>query len=175
MRFGTDVVIGIDIGTTSSKAVARSASQRGIPYVEQPTPWHTGSCGQTDIDPYRLVDVAVDLIGRAVREAESACGAVRVRSIGVTGLAESGVLLDAAGRPSAPVIAWFDHRGSQELEQLDRQSPGFAATFERTTGLPWSSQASMAKLLWLRAGGYPAGPGVDLAERTRMDRLRPGR
>ena len=85
MRFGTDVVIGIDIGTTSSKAVARSASQRGIPYVEQPTPWHTGSCGQTDIDPYRLVDVAVDLIGRAVRAAESACGAVRVRGIGVTG------------------------------------------------------------------------------------------
>ena len=158
MTFSTDVVIGIDIGTTSSKAVARSAAQRGIPYVEQPTPWHTGSCGQTDIDPYRLVDVAVDLIGRAVREAESACGAVRVRGIGVTGLAESGVLLDAAGRPSAPVIAWFDHRGGQELEQLGRRSPGFATAFERTTGLPWSSQASMAKLLWLRASGYPAGP-----------------
>jgi sugar (pentulose or hexulose) kinase len=32
-------------------------------------------------------------------------GPVRVRGIGVTGLAESGVLLDAAGRPAAPVIA----------------------------------------------------------------------
>ena len=30
--------------------------------------------------------------------------------------------------------------------------------FERTTGLRWSSQASIAKLLWLRASGYPAGP-----------------
>ena len=102
--------------------------------------------------------MAVELIGRAVRAAESAWGPVRVRGIGVTGLAESGVLLDAAGRPAAPVIAWFDHRGGHELEQLGREAPGFAATFERTTGLRWSSQASLAKLLWLRASGYRTGP-----------------
>ena len=130
------VVLGIDIGTTSSKAVARSMSQHGAPYVELPTPWHTGGCSQTEIDPHRLVSVAVDLIGRAVRAAESARGSVRVGSIGVTGLAESGVLLDAAGRPVAPVIAWFDHRGGNEIEQLAREAPGFADAFERTTGLP---------------------------------------
>ena len=155
----SNVVLGIDIGTTSSKAVARSTSRDSTHYVEQPTPWHTPGCGQTEIDPYRLVDVAVDLIGRAIRAAESAWGPVRVRSIGVTGLAESGVLLDAAGRPTGPVIAWFDHRGGHELEQVGREAPDFAATFERTTGLPWSSQASLAKLLWLRASGYRPGPG----------------
>jgi sugar (pentulose or hexulose) kinase len=158
MTFSTDIVLGVDIGTTSSKAVARSTARYGTHYVEQPTPWHTQNCGQTEIDPYRLVEVAVELIGRAVRAAESAWGPVRVRSIGVTGLAESGVLLDAAWRPAAPVIAWFDHRGGHELEQAARESPEFAATFERTTGLRWSSQASLAKLLWLRASGHPAGP-----------------
>ena len=95
--------------------------------------------------------MAADLIGSTVQAAESACGPVRVRSIGVTGLAESGVLLDAAARPAAPVIAWFDHRGDHELEQAGREFPAFAAMFERTTGLRWSSQASIAKLLWLRA------------------------
>jgi sugar (pentulose or hexulose) kinase len=158
MTISRDVVLGLDIGTTSSKAVARSASRGGTPYAEQPTPWHTPSGGQTEIDPHRLVDVAVDLIGRTVRAAESVWGPVRVRSIGVTGLAESGVLLDAGGRPAAPVIAWFDHRGGHELEQLGREAPGFAARFERTTGLRWSSQASLAKLLWLRASGYWASP-----------------
>ena len=77
-----------------------------------------------------------------------------MRGIGVTGLAESGVLLDAARRPAAPVIAWFDHRGGNEIEEVGRQSPEFAAAFARTTGLPWSSQASIAKLLWLRSHGY---------------------
>jgi len=153
-----DVVIGIDIGTTSSKAVVGSAARRGTPYVEQPTPWRTRDCGQTEVDPDRLVALAIDLIGRAVRAAESAWGPVRVRSIGVAGLGESGVLLDPAGRPAAPAIAWFDHRGGNEIERLSRETPEFAATFERTTGLPFSSQASIAKLLWLRASGYLAGP-----------------
>jgi len=176
MTHSTDVVIGIDIGTTSSKAMARSAprapsrgaspsgsrpaSPGSTTYVERPTPWHTGRGGQTETDPHRLVSVAIDLIGEAVRAAESAWGPVRVRSIGVTGLAESGVLLDSAGRPSGPVIAWFDHRGTAEIARIDRESPGFAGTFERTTGLPWSSQASMAKLLWLRASGCLAGPAA---------------
>jgi sugar (pentulose or hexulose) kinase len=158
MTFAADVVIGIDIGTTSAKAVARSVSRRGAPYVEQPTPWHTGSRGQTEIDPYLLLDMAVELIGRAVRAAESVWGPVRVRGLGVAGMAESGVLLSGAGRPAAPVIAWFDHRGGHEIEQAGQEAPGFAAAFERTTGLPWSSQASIAKLLWLRASGCPAGP-----------------
>jgi len=154
----SSVVVGLDIGTTASKAVAWSAARRGSPYSEQPTPWHISDRGQTEIEPYRLVDVAVDLIGSAVRAAESAWGPVRVRGIGVTGLAESGVLLDGAGRPAAPVIAWFDHRGGSELERAGREAPRFAAAFERTTGLRWSSQASLAKLLWLRASGYPIGP-----------------
>ena len=159
MKFSRDVVLGIDIGTTSSKAVARPAQpcgstwQGGTPYVEQRTPWLTRG-GQTEIDPYRLVDLAAELIGRAVQAAESTWGSVRVRGIGVTGLAESGVLLDAARRPAAPVIAWFDHRGGNEIEEVGRQSPEFAAAFSRTTGLPWSSQASIAKLLWLRSHGY---------------------
>jgi sugar (pentulose or hexulose) kinase len=153
------VVVGLDIGTTSSKAVAWSALRcQSGPYAEQPTPWRTSDCGRTEIDPYRLVDVAVDLIGRAVRAAESAWGPLQVRAVGVTGLAESGVLLDAARRPAAPVIAWFDRRGGTEIEQLAREAPEFAAAFESTTGLPWSSQATLAKLLWLRASGNPAGP-----------------
>jgi sugar (pentulose or hexulose) kinase len=158
MTVSTDVVIGIDLGTTSAKAVVRSASRRGAPYVEQPTPWHTGSRGQTEIEPQRLLDLSVELIGRAVRAAESAWGPVRVRGLGVAGMAESGVLLSGTGRPAGPVIAWFDHRGGHEIEQVGRDTPEFAAAFERTTGLPWSSQASIAKLLWLRASGCQAGP-----------------
>jgi sugar (pentulose or hexulose) kinase len=156
----TDVVIGLDIGTTSSKALIRPMSQAGALYTELLTPWVTHNQGQTDIDPHRLTAVAVDLIGRAVRDAEHTWGQSRVRAIGVTGLAESGVLLDAARRPAAPAIAWFDHRGTRELDQLARQAPGFARAFAGTTGLPWSSQASLAKLLWLRSTGYPIGPAA---------------
>jgi sugar (pentulose or hexulose) kinase len=158
MTSGSDVIIGIDIGTTSSKAVVHCASANAAVYADLRTPWRTLDCGQTEIEPGRLVDLAIDLIGCAVQAAESAWGPVRVRGIGVTGLAESGVLLDGHGRPAAPAIAWFDHRGGNEIERIGRGDPEFASCFERTTGLPWSSQASLAKLLWLRASGYPVGP-----------------
>jgi sugar (pentulose or hexulose) kinase len=157
---GTDVVIGIDIGTTSAKAVIRPVTARGAHardrdayYAEQATPWQTHASGQTEIDPHRLTRLAVDLIGSAVRSAEPHWGPVRVRAIGVTGLAESGVLLDATANPVAPAIAWFDHRGARELEHLAQREPAFKAAFARTTGLPWSCQASLAKLLWLQASG----------------------
>jgi sugar (pentulose or hexulose) kinase len=154
----TNLVLGLDIGTTSVKAVARPVSGHGDVYVERPTPWQAGNCGQTETDPYLLITLAVELIGAAVNAADSAWGPVRVRAIGVAGMGESGVLLSGAGRPAAPVIAWFDHRGSREIEQASQHSPGFAAAFAGTTGLPWSSQASVAKLLWLRASGCLAGP-----------------
>ena len=36
------IVVGLDIGTTSSKAVACAANGRhGRPFAEQPTPWQT--------------------------------------------------------------------------------------------------------------------------------------
>jgi sugar (pentulose or hexulose) kinase len=158
VNVSTDIVIGLDIGTTSSKAVARAPGEHDIPYAELGTPWRTLDDGHTETDPYILLHLAIDLIGRTARAAESAWGQVRVCSIAVAGLAESGVLLDAARRPTAPVIAWFDHRGENELSQLEREAPEFAAAFGPTTGLQWSSQASIAKLLWLRASGQPAGP-----------------
>ncbi|HEY0935390.1 MAG TPA: FGGY family carbohydrate kinase [Trebonia sp.] len=156
----TDVVLGLDLGTTSAKAVAQLVSRPGTAFAELPTSWQSGPLGQTEMDPYRLLDLAVELIGHAAGAAESAWGPVRVRGIGVAGMAESGVLLSGAGRPAGPVIAWFDHRGTRELEQVSREDPGFAAAFERTTGLPWSAQASLAKLLWLRASGGAAGPAA---------------
>jgi sugar (pentulose or hexulose) kinase len=150
----TDVVLGLDIGTTSSKAVIRPLREPATgQFTEQPTPWHTRPGGRTEIDPHRLTRLAVDLIGQAVKAAEPHWGPVRVRAIGVTGLAESGVLLDPAANPAAPAIAWFDHRGTRELDHLAQREPKFKAAFERTTGLPWSCQASLAKLLWLQASG----------------------
>jgi sugar (pentulose or hexulose) kinase len=154
----TDIVIGLDIGTTSGKSLAHPVSAPGAAQAELPTPWQTGSHGQTEIDPYQLLDLAVELIGRTVREAEAAWGPVRVAGIGVAGMAESGVLITGDGRPAAPAIAWFDPRGGTELDELARENPDFAAAFEATTGLPWSRQASLAKLLWLRSAGSVAGP-----------------
>ena len=175
MTLRADVVIGMDIGTTSAKAVVRSVSHRGAPYVEQPTPWHTGSRGQTEIDPYRLLGVAVELIGRAVREAESAWGPVRVRGLGVAGMAESGVLLSGAGRavragdrlvrsPRRP----RDRAGRRGSPRVRRR----VRAHHRSSVVEPGQHRQAAVAARQRVSG---GPRVDVAERARMDRLRPRR
>ena len=151
----TEVVIGLDLGTTTSKALVRGVDGQEFALVEARTQWSTTRDGGTQADADSFVQLSRGLLTRAIAAASSA-RAVSVVGVGVAGLAESGVLLDGSGNPVAPVIAWFDRRGT---EQVSRRSAHFAREFVRRTGLPWDSQASVAKLLWLADQGLALGPG----------------
>ena len=100
-----------------------------------------------------LLALAISLLTDVVHLAEERIGPVHVLGVGVAGLAESGVLLDAAGEPCAPVIAWFDKRGERSWSRPAARAPFLPEQFSRRTGLPWDCQASLAKLLWLQSTG----------------------
>ena len=148
----TEILVGLDLGTTTSKAIARDARGRQVALVEGSTPWTTVPSG-TETSAASLLALAISLLTDVVHLAEERIGPVHVLGVGVAGLAESGVLLDAAGEPCAPVIAWFDKRGGSELEQAAARAPFLAEQFSRRTGLPWDCQATLAKLLWLQSAG----------------------
>jgi sugar (pentulose or hexulose) kinase len=73
-------------------------------------------------------------------------------------MAETGVLLDAAGMPVAPAIAWHDRRGQPEAAALARDLG--ADRFAAATGLPASALCSLAKYRWLREHHPGAERGV---------------
>ena len=104
----TSVFVGIDVGTTRVKAIA--VDQRGAVCgeSERPTPWRHGRGGQAEIDPPVLARLAAHVADRA---AAVAVVDARVAGIGVTGMAETGVLVDGRDRPLGPAIAWHDPRG----------------------------------------------------------------
>ncbi len=151
-ELASEVLVGLDIGTTRSKALVLEVSGRQAALVEAATPWTSGNRGTETSGP-ALLGLAVDLLARAIEAAEQGIGRVRVLGVGVAGLGESGVLLDPAGEPCAPVIAWFDQRGTREVQRLGASATCLADRFVRRTGLPWDSQASLAKLLWLQSTG----------------------
>jgi sugar (pentulose or hexulose) kinase len=153
MSIRTEVVVGLDIGTTSSKALVRDLGGRQLALVEARTPWTTVARGRTETAPTALLELALGLLRGALGQAEQRLGDIRVLGVGVAGLAESGVLLDAAGQPCAPVIAWFDQRGTEQIARLGDRDAALRDQFARRTGLPWDCQASIAKLLWLRDNG----------------------
>ena len=117
------VFIGVDVGTTTSKALVRTSDQRDVCVVEAATPWQTYPDGRTETDPQLLSDLASQLIARGVRLAEASIGAVQVRGIGVTGMGECGVLLDRYSTPSAPVMAWFDPAANRTSIDLRLANP----------------------------------------------------
>jgi sugar (pentulose or hexulose) kinase len=142
-----NVCLGLDIGSTFVKAVAID-STTGEPLGEarRATPWMSVSGGGAQFD----APVLADLVDRLVDEMRAAVPG-EVMSIGVSGMAEAGVLLDAAGRPQAPVLAWFDPRGASEIAE----TPGwFQEAFPGRTGLPVGPLATVAKLCHLAGEGH---------------------
>jgi sugar (pentulose or hexulose) kinase len=140
----SDVLLGIDVGTTACKAAVVDAGGAERAHGSAPTPWDRVPTG-AEIDPHALVQATLDAARAALREAPEG----RVRGIGVAGMAETGVLLDGRGEPLAPAIAWYDSRGWDEAHRLGEDIG--ADRFVRTTGLPVTALCSAPKLRWMIA------------------------
>ena len=138
----TDLLLGIDVGTSACKAVVVDRAGLECAHGQSATPWRRVPTG-AEVDPDALFDAAV----AAARAALAGAPEGRVCAVGVTSMAEGGVLLDGHGRLLAPVIAWHDARGDEEASQLadDLGTDRFA----ESTGLPASPLCSLAKLRWL--------------------------
>ncbi len=145
------LLIGIDVGTTSMKALAMDRTGTTIGSASEPTVWEVSSGGQTQMPADRLADTAISVLAAAARDA----GGGPVLGIGITGLAETGVVVDADGQPQMPAIAWYDQRGKDELAALPAD---FRELFEATTGLACKAECSFAKLLWLHGTGFRIEP-----------------
>lgn len=147
-----EIVIGIDVGTTSLKALAYTLDGEVVGRARQETPWDVARNGQTEVDIDLLADIAMQVMADAVPQ-EHASGSVV--GVGITGMAETGALIDARLRPVMPAMAWFDERGKAELAA----HPALAAEFQATTGLGYKAESSFSKLLWRHAQGQAVPMG----------------
>jgi len=137
-----EALVGVDVGTTSIKALAVTPQGRVLGEASTPTPWrHEGPLA--DADAAELARTAIDVCARAAQEA----GDVEVRGIGVTGIAEAGALIDSSGRPCAPVLAWFDPRGDAAAVRAAVEP----VDYQEATGRRLNSKPSLMKIMWLRA------------------------
>jgi sugar (pentulose or hexulose) kinase len=136
------VLLGLDVGTTSVKAVVIDLDGRELAHSRVATRWVTTPDG-TEHDPLDLVEIA----RQACRASASQLAAARVLGVGIASFAESGVLLDRRGAPLAPLIAWHDERDRPDLDALAAELGG--DQFGRHTGLPMWPQWSLTKHRWL--------------------------
>jgi gluconokinase len=141
-----DVVIGLDTGTTSTKAVAAGLdgvvrATAGAGYKLQ-----VPGSGRAELDPQRLREAAVE----ALRDV---AGQVRERGDHVLAICLSAAMhglvpLDADGLPLGPLITWADGRAAAQSTALT--VAGRAKGLQARTGTPVHPMSPMAKLAWWR-------------------------
>jgi len=117
----TGLLLGIDVGTSACKAAVVDADGTEVAHGQVPTPWQPVRTG-AEVDPEALLAAVVGAASEAIARAPAG----RVAGIGVTSVAETGILLDAAGHVLHRPVAWHDSRGAAEARALARDLPDFS-------------------------------------------------
>ena len=155
-----EFLVGLDVGTTSSKAVVYTVEGATVSSARVATPWvgvdpdDSAGIPGTEMSGAALFESAVGAVSRALAEAPPG----QVLGVGLTSMAESGVLVGRDGLPVAPVIAWHDSRDLREVGQLGDDLG--ADRFSARTGLPLRSQWSLTKHRWQRTRDPATDTGV---------------
>ena len=138
------VVIGVDLGTTNTKAVAfrtdgtlEASHSVGYP-LNEPHPGHAVQ------DPLLILAAVLE----SVRDVVSQVGAHRVAGLSFSSAMHSLIGLSPAGDPLTDVVTWADTRSRVQAERLRASTGGLA--LHRRTGTPVHPMSPLPKLVWFR-------------------------
>lgn len=137
------VVIGVDMGTTSTKAAAYDVTGKVWAAHEISYPLHEPAPGYAEQDPNQIVAAAI----QTIRSTSAAC-AGRVAGLSFSSAMHSLIGLDHDHIPLTPSVTWADLRASPQAERI-RAGPGGLA-LHRRTGTPVHPMAPLSKLVWYR-------------------------
>ncbi|MBN2981992.1 gluconokinase [Cohnella algarum] len=142
----TEYTIGIDIGTTSTKAVLFDAAGKVAATANEGYPLYTPTPSVAEQDPEEIFAAVVSSVGQAVRKA--GVPPERIRFVSCSSAMHSVIPVDASGKPLMRCITWADNRSAAWSRRL-RDEMGGLELYLRT-GTPVHPMSPVAKLLWLR-------------------------
>jgi xylulokinase len=137
------LLLGLDVGTTSVKAVVYQRDGIAVAASSRPTPTHVPRPGWAYYRPEELWQTVVAAIRGALADVPNP---EEIASVAVASVGESGVLLDAVGAATTDSIAWFDTRTRPQARWLAERI-GKDELFARS-GLSLQPIFSLNKLLW---------------------------
>ena len=137
--------IGVDIGTTSTKAIVFSSSgaikgmgNRGYSILAPQPTW-------AEQDPNVIFATAI----AAIRDAVDASGGSKdIAAVGLSTAMHSLIAIDAKNQPLTNSIIWADRRSVSQAEKLKQDKTGNA--IYRRTGTPIHPMSPLSKLMWMR-------------------------
>ncbi|WP_246628384.1 gluconokinase [Paenibacillus oenotherae] len=143
---GSQFVIGVDIGTTSTKSVLFTLdgaiiATHGIEYLlHSPTP------DTAEQDPEEIFRAVISTVEHVIRTSGIAPGSIVCVSFSSAG--HSVIAVDKEGTPITPCITWADNRSAAWTDKIKNEMNGHDIYLR--TGLPIHPMSPLSKLTWLR-------------------------
>ncbi|MCS7221548.1 MAG: xylulokinase [Anaerolineae bacterium] len=139
-----DLILSLDLGTTSLKALLVDAEGAIHAQAEREYPIYTPQPGWAEQDPQDWWQAAVS----ATRACLAVTDATAVRAIGLSGQMHGTVLLDADGTPLMPAVIWADQRGSAQATAITAHLG--SARLAEIAGSRVAAGFMAATLLWIQ-------------------------
>lgn len=139
------LIAGLDVGTTTIKAVIFEPDGQPVAAASVPTPTYYPQPNWAYYRADELWQGAVSALRQATSQLDDPG---RIVSVAVASMGEAAAPIDAHGQPTYDVIAWFDRRTQPQVDWLDR-TIGKDRLFE-ITGLSLQPIFGLGKLLWFK-------------------------
>lgn len=137
------VVIGVDLGTTSTKAVAFDTAGQELASASHGYPLEEPHPGWAEQDPALILAAMLDSVRDVVSELDRP-----VAGLSFSSAMHTLIGLDDDGEPLTPSLSWADSRASAQAERMRAAAGGLA--LHRRTGTPVHPMAPLPKLVWFR-------------------------
>jgi gluconokinase len=142
-----DVVIGIDTGTTATKAIAAGPAGQVRATTSVHYPLSVPGPGRAELDPASLRDAAIEALVTIAKEV--AGRGDRVVAVSLSAFLHGLAPMGPDGTPLGALITWADNRAAGQAEQLAES--GRARALQARTGTPVHPMSPLTKLAWWRA------------------------
>lgn len=139
------IVIGVDVGTSGTKAIAMNAEGKLLASALKEYPLHSPKPGWAEQDPADWKHATLD----ALAELTSQVNPEEVLAIGLTGQMHGSVFLDAENNVLRPALLWCDQRTATQCDAITEKAGGEAALVDMVAN-PALTGFTAPKILWLR-------------------------
>lgn len=137
------LVVAIDQGTSSTKAIVVDATGRIVARAAVPLGQSHPAPGWVEQDPRELLDSVKAAVAEALHGASGT-----VAALGLSSQRESALIWDrTTGEPLGPLLGWQDRRTAADAQEFNQA--GHGDRVRELTGLPLDPMFSALKFRWL--------------------------
>lgn len=136
-------MMGVDIGTTSTKAVLFTEKGDVVEKANVGYPLHTPDISTAEQDPDEIFQAVLE----AVTQIKKAHEDKAISFISFSSAMHSLIAVDEHGLPITPCITWADNRSEKWSEKIKTEWNGHG--IYRRTGTPIHPMSPLSKITWL--------------------------